>query len=385
MDSIARGSNNDNNPRLQHGAAPPIKPSPPPPPPPSGHIFGSVAIIFSVKNGRGGAAGFEGTLRAFLGRLGGDGEVLSGVAALRNELQDVELLQGWKLAGVTFSDFVKSLGYLPVMFAADDEPGWVRTGIAPNVCSAPAYKTHKDSSVGRFFSPMLRSLLLLKVGTLRVHLYPIAYPAAAAVPPAAAASSSSSPLPPATEPTDVVTNIVLAGMQLHSDGNTGDQAAKIKVSVTVSGVYVKVAGLDNLAAARAEAAGQPREAVMGKLSVPPQLRSAVSQRAGIRRGGKGNQNTRVASAASPEGVLPKDEKAATELSGITGYSVSKETRMHYTEVLQKRDNTFGYYRVSFIDAHTGEEVTILDLCDKRVTGKKKKRLGKRTVNVLHGL
>ena len=137
-------------------------------------------------------------------------------------------------------------------------------------------------------------------------------------------------------------------------------------------------------AAAAVEAGQPREAVMVTLSVPPELRSAVSKLAGSRRGAKGNQNSRVTSATSPEGVLPKDEKAATELSGITGYSVSKETRMHYTEILQKKNNGFGYYRVSFIDAHTGEEVTILDLCDKRVTGKKK-RLGKKTVNVLHGL
>ena len=132
-------------------------------------------------------------------------------------------------------------------------------------------------------------------------------------------------------------------------------------------------------AAAAVEAGQPREDVMATLGVPLELRSAVSKLAGA----KGNQNSRVTSATSPEGVLPKDEKMAIELSGITGYSVSKETRMHYTEVLQK-NNAFGYYRVSFIDAHTGEEVTILDLWDKRVTGKRK-RLGKKTVNVLHGL
>ena len=134
-------------------------------------------------------------------------------------------------------------------------------------------------------------------------------------------------------------------------------------------------------AAAAVEAGQPREAVMGKLGVPPQLRSAVSQRAGIRRGKKGNQNSRVTSATSPEGVLPKDEEAATELSGITGYSVSKETRMHYTEVL-KNTGGFQYYCVSFIDAFTGEKVNIR-LCDKRVC--KQPVIGKKAVKVLHGL
>jgi len=280
MDSIARGSNNDDHPRLQHGAAPPIKPSPLPQQPPPDHIFGSIAIIFSWK-GCGGAAGFEDTFRAFLEGLGGVGGVLGGVAALRKELQDVELLQDWKAAGVTFSDFVDGLGYLPVMLVADDEqPGWVRTGIAPNVVSAPAYKTHKDSSVGRFYSPMLRSLLLLKVGTLRAHLYPIAYPAAAAVPPAAAASSSSSPLPPATEPTAVVATAPIVGMRLHSDGNTGDQAAKIKVSVTFSGVYVKVPGLDNLAAARAEAQRQAAERASRQAAALKRATDAASSAAG---------------------------------------------------------------------------------------------------------
>ena len=96
-----------------------------------------------------------------------------------------------------------------------------------------------------------------------------------------------------------------------------------------------------------------------------------------------NQRARVTSATSPEGVLPKDEKAATQLSGITGYSVAKKTRMHYTEVLQK-NNGFGYYCVSFIDAHTGEKREIGRLCDKRVTGKRKV-LGKRAVKDLHGL
>ena len=137
-------------------------------------------------------------------------------------------------------------------------------------------------------------------------------------------------------------------------------------------------------AAAAVEAGQPREAVMAKLGVPPQLRSAVSLLAGSRRGSKvrhGNQNSRVTSATSPEGVLPKDEEAATELSGITGYSVSKETRMHYTEVL-KNTGGFQYYCVSFIDAFTGEKVNIR-LCDKRVC--KQPVIGKKAVKVLHGL
>ena len=142
-------------------------------------------------------------------------------------------------------------------------------------------------------------------------------------------------------------------------------------------------------AAAAVEAGQPREAVMVTLRVPPELRSAVSKIASSRRDremSRGNQRARVTSATSPEGVLPKDEKAATELSGITGYSVSKETRMHYTEVLQK-NNGFAYYRVSFIDAFTGEKVNIR-LCDKRVRKKPRdgsRPLGKKAVKVLHGL
>ena len=121
---------------------------------------------------------------------------------------------------------------------------------------------------------------------------------------------------------------------------------------------------------------------MVKLRVPLELRSAVSALAGISRGLLGNQSARVTSATSPEGVLPKNKEAATQLSEITGYSVAEKTRMHYTEVL-KKNNAFGYYRVSFIDAHTGEKRTIMKLFDKRVTGKR--TLGKKAVKDLHGL
>mmetsp|Transcript_24103 Transcript_24103/g.81392 ORF Transcript_24103/g.81392 Transcript_24103/m.81392 type:complete len:133 (-) Transcript_24103:225-623(-) len=86
-------------------------------------------------------------------------------------------------------------------------------------------------------------------------------------------------------------------------------------------------------AAAAVEAGQPREAAMVKLRVPRELRSAVSALAGISRGHLGNQSARVTSATSPEGVLPKNKEAATQLSEITGYSVAEKTRMYYTEVL----------------------------------------------------